>query len=51
MNRDEMLARLNNPMTPWDLIIIGGGATGLACAIESAARGYQTLLLEQEGGS
>lgn len=48
MNRDEMLARLNNPMTPWDLIIIGGGATGLACAIESAARGYQTLLLEQD---
>ncbi len=32
----------------WDLIIIGGGATGLGCAIEAASRGYETLLLEQD---
>lgn len=31
----------------WDLIIIGGGATGLGTAVESASRGYKTLLLEQ----
>lgn len=48
MNRDEMISRLKNTTTPWDLIIIGGGATGLACAMESASRGYQTLLLEQD---
>jgi len=48
MNREEMLSRLKNTNTPWDLIIIGGGATGLASAIESASRGYQTLLLEQD---
>jgi len=42
-----MLSRLRSKDTPWDLIIIGGGATGLASAIESASRGYQTLLLEQ----
>lgn len=48
MNREEMLSRLKNKNTAWDLIIIGGGATGLASAIESAARGYQTLLLEQD---
>jgi len=31
----------------WDVIIIGGGATGLGAAVDSAARGYKTLLLEQ----
>ena len=31
----------------WDFLIIGGGATGLGTAIESASRGYKTLLLEQ----
>ena len=31
----------------WDVIIIGGGASGLGSAIESASRGYKTLLLEK----
>src|SRR5581483_12265467 len=31
----------------WDVIIIGGGATGLGAAVDSASRGYKTLLLEQ----
>jgi glycerol-3-phosphate dehydrogenase len=31
----------------WDLIVIGGGATGLGIALDSASRGYSTLLLEQ----
>lgn len=31
----------------WDIIIIGGGATGLGVALDSASRGYKTLLLEQ----
>ena len=31
----------------WDVIVIGGGATGLGIALDSAARGYKTLLLEQ----
>lgn len=30
----------------WDLVIIGGGATGLGTALDAAARGYRTLLLE-----
>lgn len=33
--------------TYWDVIIIGGGATGLGVAVDSATRGYKTLLLEQ----
>lgn len=31
----------------WDIIIIGGGATGLGTALDSASRGFKTLLLEQ----
>lgn len=31
----------------WDVIIIGGGATGLGVALDSTSRGYKTLLLEQ----
>ncbi len=46
MNRAEMLQRLRSP-EQWEVIAIGGGATGLGCAVEAAARGYRTLLLEQ----
>ncbi len=30
----------------WDVVVIGGGATGLGAAVEAASRGYKTLLLE-----
>jgi glycerol-3-phosphate dehydrogenase len=48
MNRDHMLTRIKDSSEVWDCIIIGGGATGLGCAIDAASRGYQTLLLEQK---
>ena len=47
MNRDEMIARLQDSSEVWDMIIIGGGATGLGTAVEAASRGYRPLLLEQ----
>ena len=31
----------------WDVIVIGGGSTGLGIALDSVTRGYKTLLLEQ----
>ncbi len=31
----------------WDIIVIGGGATGLGIALDGASRGFKTLLLEQ----
>lgn len=31
----------------WDMIVIGGGATGLGTALDAASRGFRTLLLEQ----
>ncbi len=46
MNRADMIARLDAPEY-WDVVVIGGGATGLGVAVESSARGYRTLLLEQ----
>jgi glycerol-3-phosphate dehydrogenase len=47
MNREEMINKLKPRQTPWDVLIIGGGASGLGAAVESASRGYDTLLLEQ----
>ena len=44
MDRNRMLARLDGRR--WDVLVVGGGATGLGVAIESASRGYRTLLVE-----
>jgi len=46
VKREEMLQRLDDG-TVWDMVVIGGGATGLGTAVEAASRGYRTLLLEQ----
>ncbi|MGB4844045.1 MAG: glycerol-3-phosphate dehydrogenase/oxidase, partial [Ferruginibacter sp.] len=46
MNRNEMLQRLKGGLE-WDIVIIGGGATGLGTAVDAVSRGYKTLLLEQ----
>lgn len=48
MKRDQLIEKLNtNKEQVWDVIIIGGGATGLGIAVDSIYRGYRTLLLEQ----
>src|SRR5881392_2799173 len=47
MNRAEMLSRAADRREPWDLIVIGGGATGAGVAVDAAARGYDVLLLER----
>jgi glycerol-3-phosphate dehydrogenase len=46
MRRSDILNRLD-PRTIWDMIIIGGGATGLGCGVDAASRGYKALLLEE----
>ena len=46
MNRKKNLSKLAS-VDLWDIIIIGGGASGLGAAVESASRGYKTLLLEK----
>lgn len=47
MNRTEMLERVRVRTTPWDMVIVGGGATGVGVAVDAASRGYEILLLEQ----
>lgn len=46
MNRNTTIAELTDD-TLWDIVIIGGGATGLGSAVDAASRGYKTLLIEQ----
>jgi glycerol-3-phosphate dehydrogenase len=47
MNRTEMWRRIEAHPKPWDMIVVGGGATGVGVAIDAASRGYDVLLLEQ----
>jgi glycerol-3-phosphate dehydrogenase len=42
-----MLTQARGRVQPWDILIVGGGATGAGVAVDAAARGYATLLLEQ----
>lgn len=45
MQRNQQLAQVQQTQK-WDFIIIGGGASGLGIAVDTASRGYKTLLLE-----
>jgi glycerol-3-phosphate dehydrogenase len=47
VNREEMSGRIFDRTDPWDMLIIGGGATGVGIAVDAASRGYDVLLLEQ----
>ncbi|MDE3236521.1 MAG: glycerol-3-phosphate dehydrogenase/oxidase [Bacteroidota bacterium] len=46
MKRNQMLQALQEGKQ-WDIVIVGGGATGLGAAVDAASRGYTTLLVEQ----
>jgi glycerol-3-phosphate dehydrogenase len=45
MNRADTFQAISDPQ-PWDVLVIGGGASGLGTAVEAATRGYRTLLVE-----
>jgi glycerol-3-phosphate dehydrogenase len=47
MNRETSWQRLADANVLWDILVIGGGATGLGIAVDAAARGYRTALVEQ----
>jgi glycerol-3-phosphate dehydrogenase len=47
MDRAKMLDAVLRRSKPWDMLIIGGGATGVGIAVDAASRGYEVLLLEQ----
>jgi glycerol-3-phosphate dehydrogenase len=46
MQRQEMVDRLS-ATSPWDIVVIGGGATGVGIAVDAASRGYEVALLER----
>lgn len=48
MNRSTLIKDLQtDPDLPRDVLIIGGGATGLGIAVDAVTRGYKTILLEK----
>jgi glycerol-3-phosphate dehydrogenase len=47
MNRQAMLDLITARSTPWDIVVIGGGATGVGVAVDAANRGFAVLLLER----
>lgn len=47
LNREVSLQRLRDRPEPWDVLVIGGGATGVAVALDAATRGLSVALAEQ----
>ena len=45
--RAEQIAQLAQDEL-WDVVVIGGGATGAGIAVDAASRGLKTLLLEAQ---
>ncbi|WP_051261184.1 glycerol-3-phosphate dehydrogenase/oxidase [Desulfovibrio inopinatus] len=48
MDRNSSIDHVTSFDGYWDVVIVGGGATGLGVGVDAAQRGYKTLLLEQE---
>ncbi|HTB98775.1 MAG TPA: glycerol-3-phosphate dehydrogenase/oxidase [Terracidiphilus sp.] len=49
MRRDEMIRRIRErarQQKPWEIAVIGGGATGMGVAVDAAARGFDVVLVE-----
>jgi glycerol-3-phosphate dehydrogenase len=47
MKRDENLQQLANKAQIWDIVVIGGGSSGLGVALDATSRGLSVLLLEK----
>jgi len=46
MQRETMVRNVRERQEPWDIVVIGGGATGVGVAVDAAARGLSVALLE-----
>ena len=47
MTRTHFLEQIRQRREPWDLAVVGGGATGMGIAVDAASRKYSVVLLEQ----
>jgi glycerol-3-phosphate dehydrogenase len=45
--RSQSLQQLTQRSRPFDIVIIGGGATGLSAALDAASRGHEVALVER----
>lgn len=48
MNQRERQWKALNATSTWDVVVIGGGASGLGVAVHAAASGLKTALVERE---
>lgn len=46
MQREEMVRTIRERQEPWDIAVVGGGATGMGVAVDAAARGLSVALVE-----
>lgn len=47
LRRDASLDRIRDRSKPWDVAVIGGGATGVGVALDAATRGLSVVLVER----
>ncbi|MDD2436639.1 MAG: glycerol-3-phosphate dehydrogenase/oxidase [Massilibacteroides sp.] len=47
MKREKHIKRISDNTITWDIVVVGGGATGIGIALDAASRGFKTVLLEQ----
>lgn len=48
MKREELIQKIADTSKVWDVVVIGGGATGLGIAVDAVTRGFTTALFEWE---
>lgn len=46
MKRENLIKRVADTSMTWDVVVVGGGATGLGVAVDAATRGFSVALFE-----
>lgn len=46
-DRESAIDQIRSRQAPWDVIVVGGGATGVGIAMDASSRGLDALLLER----